>query len=221
MQVYGPRDNLALPNLLEAAGTGRMRVFGAGENKICFTHVDNYCHGLILGAKALYPGSPALGKFYIVTDGSTHPHKEGYAKFYQSYDEVGSMFVRCQTDDRHSQAVTGMGFTSLYKRFHVPYCVIMAVAYLCNGITWLTGLRLKLNVFSVRMLTMHRWFDISNAKRDLGFEPIVSFKEEWPRTIEWFRKNWLPQFQASKKGVLGLFSNTQNKIDIQAGKKTA
>lgn len=28
---------------------------------ISFCHVDNYCHGLMLGAEALYPGSPALG----------------------------------------------------------------------------------------------------------------------------------------------------------------
>ena len=31
--------------------------------------MDNYCHGLILGYDALYKGSPALGSFYIVTDG--------------------------------------------------------------------------------------------------------------------------------------------------------
>jgi hypothetical protein len=36
-QVYGPRDNLFLPNILEAAGTGRLRVMGNGRNKICFT----------------------------------------------------------------------------------------------------------------------------------------------------------------------------------------
>jgi nucleoside-diphosphate-sugar epimerase len=40
--VYGPRDNLFLPNLLEVAGTGRLRIFGAGYNRICFSHVDNY-----------------------------------------------------------------------------------------------------------------------------------------------------------------------------------
>ena len=60
-QVYGPRDGLFLPNLLEAAGSGKLHIFGSGENKISFCHVDNYCHGLILGYEALYPGSPALG----------------------------------------------------------------------------------------------------------------------------------------------------------------
>ena len=29
-QVYGPRDNLFLPNMLETAGTGRLRIFGEG-----------------------------------------------------------------------------------------------------------------------------------------------------------------------------------------------
>ena len=75
-QVYGPRDNLFLPNLLESAGTGRLRVFGPGTNRICFTHVDNYAHGLIIAERALYAGSPVLGNFYIVTDGDTHPYSE-------------------------------------------------------------------------------------------------------------------------------------------------
>ena len=64
--MYGPRDNLFLPNMLETAGQGLLRIFGNGKNRICFSHVDNYCHGLILGYPALYAGSPALGNFYIV-----------------------------------------------------------------------------------------------------------------------------------------------------------
>jgi nucleoside-diphosphate-sugar epimerase len=73
-QVYGPRDNLFLPNLLEAAMGGRLRIFGSGRNRICFTHVDNYCHGLILAERELVDiTSLACGKFYIVTDGTTHP----------------------------------------------------------------------------------------------------------------------------------------------------
>jgi hypothetical protein len=61
----------------ETAGTGQLRVFGNGRNRICFSHVDNYAHGLIIGERALTPGSPALGKFYIVTDGSTHTDPKG------------------------------------------------------------------------------------------------------------------------------------------------
>ena len=64
-QVYGPRDMLFLHNFLLNAK--RLRVFGDGENLVSVCYVDNYCHGLILGERALYPGSPALRNFYICT----------------------------------------------------------------------------------------------------------------------------------------------------------
>ena len=32
---------------------------------------------------------------------------------------------------------------------------------------------IKLNPFNVRVLVMHRWFDIANAERDLKFKPII------------------------------------------------
>ena len=64
-QVYGPRDALFLPSLLATAASGKLRIFGNGQNRISFCHVDNYCHGLILGALSLYPGSPSLGKYYV------------------------------------------------------------------------------------------------------------------------------------------------------------
>ncbi len=57
-QVYGPRDNLFMPNVLEAAASGKLRVFaksttGYGYNKVCYTHVDNYAHALIIAEQAL------------------------------------------------------------------------------------------------------------------------------------------------------------------------
>lgn len=103
-QVYGPRDGLFLPNLLDAAGKGKLMIFGDGQNRISFTHVDNYCHGLILGAKALYPGSPALGKFYIVTDGED-------PLFWEVLNE----------------AIVAMGFRSLYTKPRLPAGLMMVV----------------------------------------------------------------------------------------------
>lgn len=181
-QVYGPRDGLFLPSLLETAGSGKLRIFGEGNNKISFCHVDNYCHGLILGGEALYPGSPALGKFYIVTDG-------GALKFWDVLD----------------QAVVAMGFKSLHKKFHLPAWFMMTIAYITVfiGNIWaaLTGTpkhvinyKLKLNPFAVKMLIIHRYFDISGAQRDLKYEPIITFEQGWAETIEWFQKNWLPKY---------------------------
>ena len=63
------------------------------------------------------------------------------------------------------------------------------------------------------MLTMHRWFDTSASERDLGYKPIVAYKDGWKDTLAWFKSHWLPEFDA-KSGVLGLAVGTQNKIDI-------
>lgn len=206
-KVYGPRDNLFVPNILEAAGTGVLRIFstrrtGYGMNRVCFTHVDNYCHGLICGEKALYKGSPALGKFYIVTDGRTHPSPRGYAHFWQVLDEP----------------IKAMGFQSIWSKFKLPVWFLMPVAYICNFIGWLTGRKLKLNPFNVRVLTMHRWFDISAAERDLNYEPIIPFNEAWRDTTDWFKAHWLPVFQRSSR-VAGLAQMSEEKISIQASRQ--
>jgi len=108
-----------------------------------------------------------------------------------------------------------MGFASIKARTRLPLWLLKILAYICELIGFLTGLKLKLSLFNVRMLTMHRWFDTSAAKRDLGYEPIISFDDGWHDTLLWFKEFWLPSFDA-KSGVTGLAEGTQNKIDIQS-----
>mmetsp|Transcript_4334 Transcript_4334/g.9773 ORF Transcript_4334/g.9773 Transcript_4334/m.9773 type:complete len:339 (+) Transcript_4334:1-1017(+) len=202
-QVYGPRDNLFLPNFLEVAGLGKLRIFGPGKNRICFTHVDNYAHALILGEQALYPGSPALGKFYISTDGATHTFKEGYCEFWPEVDKT----------------VIDMGFPSLCSKFHLPVCLMMFLGWCCEIVGSIIGKKLKLSRFTVKMLTMHRWFNIEPTHRDLKYEPLIGFKEGWAEASEWFKANWLPTFNTKAGGLAGgIASQSQAKIDIQAGK---
>jgi len=205
-QVYGPRDTLFLPNMMETAATGKLRVFGDGSNRVCFTHVDNYCHGLILGERALYKGSPALAKFYICTDAATHTHPEGYCVFWEELDK----------------AVVGLGFKSLFSKFHLPLALMWCLAYVCNVVGFLIGKKLKLNPFTVKMLTMNRWFGFSLAERDLGYQPIIPFTEGWADTIEYFKTVWLPTYLDSRSasGYGQIYTGSQQKIDMQ-NKKVA
>ena len=179
-QVYGPHDSLFLPNLLETCGNGRLRVFGAGKNKISVCHVDNYCHGLICGADALYENSPVLGKFYIITDGP-----EQY--FWKMINTAGME----------------MGFRDLFSKFHLPIPLLMTIAYICNALGFILNTKFKLNPFNVKMLTIHRYFNIENSKKDLKYEPIYTFEEGWKETIEWFKVNWLPGYNERKNTKKG------------------
>lgn len=209
-QVYGPRDNLFMPNMLEAAGTGKLRVFshprtGYGKNRVCFTHVDNYAHGLIIGERALYPGSPALGKFYIVTDGDTHTFSEGYGHF---WEEVDKAIIRVFGPEE-----------SIFQKMRLPYWLLITLAYICNVVGWLLGMKLKLNPFNVNVLVMHRWFSISAAENDLKYTPIIGFADGWNDMCDWFIANWLPSFRSGSGRSYGLAKQSEDKIDIQAQNK--
>lgn len=179
-QVYGPHDLLFLPALLETAGSGKLRIFGKGGNKISVCYVDNYCHGLMCGGDSLNPSSPSLGKFYIVTD-------DGEQFFWKILD----------------RAIVAMGFTSLEDKFHLPTALLMGIAYFCNVLGWALGRKFKLNPFTVKMLTIHRYFSIENAKRDLKYRPMLETDEAWGLTIDWFKKHWLPMYREKKKAGKG------------------
>lgn len=170
-QVYGPYDGLFFPKIMETAGNGRLRIFGGGQNLISVCYVDNYCHGLLCGADQLKPQSPILGKFYIVTDGPP-------VKFWGILN----------------QAAVAMGFADMEKKFHLSTTLLYTIAYFCNFLGYLLGKKFKLNPFNVRMMTIHRYFSIENAKRDFDYKPVKEFDEAWQFTIDWFKENWLPGF---------------------------
>jgi len=169
-QVYGPRDMLFLHNFLLNAK--RLRVFGDGENLVSVCYVDNYCHGLILGERALYPGSPALRNFYICTDGKP-------VKLWPFIDRA---------------LMDVLGQPSLFTKFKLPgWSFMYPLGYCVESIGALLGKKFKLTTFSVRMLLINRWFDPSLSKRDLGYEPIVKPEEAWRRTVTWFKEEWMPK----------------------------
>merc|ERR1719183_2914629 len=107
-----------------------------------------------------------------------------------------------------------MGFASLWSKMKLPKALLFGLAYICEALGWLTGTIFKLNYFNVLVLTMHRWFDIKAAEKDLNFQPIIGFREGWDETIVWFKENWLPK-QAESKSLFGIAKQSQDKIDIQ------
>lgn len=167
-QVYGDTDRLFLPNLLEAAQTGRLRIFGSGENVVSFTHVRNISHACILagnhlGEKGSETVGSADGQFFFITDG-------GGKNFWDSIDH----------------AVLELGLPSLWSKYHLPRWLLWSLAYLSDAFsaTLNGGRKLKLNSFTVRMMLIHRFFDIQKARDLIGYRPIVSFEEGWRSAIK-------------------------------------
>ena len=192
-QVYGPRDSLFLPAVLDAAARGRLRRFGADTcNRVAFTFVDNYCHALMCAEKALAPGAACCGGFYIATDGATHPYEAGYAHFWDTLDDA---------------CVATLGVPSFQTKLAYPLPLLRAAAAAAAVAERLFGAKLKLNAFALQASTMHRWFNTEAAARDLGYAPIVPFDEGWRRTTAWFAAEWRPRWEAerARAGFSGLF----------------
>merc|ERR1712071_145061 len=175
-QVYGPHDTLFLPSILDAAGSGKLRIFGKGENKISVCYVDNYCHGLMCGADALTPGSSVLGKFYIITD-----DQDEY--FWRMINDAGME----------------MGFQDLFSKFHLPVWLLLFVAHVLEIIGNIINKKFLLSTFSVKMMIIDRYFIIKNAKNDLKYSPLVEHDVAWSTTKKWFKANWLPKYLKQNK----------------------
>ena len=84
-----------------------------------------------------------------MTDGSTHSDPRGCCDFWVALDEM----------------VMAMGFVSIWSKFKLPRLLLMVIAHICDFIGMILGIRIKLNPFAVKVLTMHRWFDISAAEK--------------------------------------------------------
>eukprot|EP00743_Colponemidia_sp_Colp-15_P006341 GILK01006823.1.p1 GENE.GILK01006823.1~~GILK01006823.1.p1 ORF type:complete len:358 (+),score=52.07 GILK01006823.1:71-1144(+) len=163
-QVYGPDDTLFFPAMIDAAESGRLRIIGNGENIIDFTHTDNIASACITASEKLAPGAAICGQFYFITDGEPQ-------KLWQVIDRV----------------LTGLGYPSLYNKFKCPWVLALAGGYAANVAGFLLSKQFKLNPFTVKMLTIHRWFNIDKARRELGYVPKVKFEEGLKATIEALR----------------------------------
>ena len=88
--------------------------------------------------------------------------------------------------------MTQCGLPSLHTKFHLSAAVMYPVAYACALVSALrqaVGAKpLAISPFSVRMLLINRWFDVSKAVDRLGYAPAVPFAEAFPAAVEAARR---------------------------------
>jgi len=65
--IWGVGDPHLVPRILERARAGRLRIIGAGQNRVDMVHVANAADAHLLAEKAL--DGPAAGRAYFITNG--------------------------------------------------------------------------------------------------------------------------------------------------------
>ncbi len=152
--IFGPGDTSLLPRLIDAARRGRLPQIGDGRNLVDLTYVDNVAHALILASEA----RAAVNKTYTITNDEHIPLWET---------------IRVVLQRLH--------LSSHLRR--VPLSAALAAALMMEWRAALTGKEPLLTRYSAAILARTQTYDISAAKRDLGYTPLVPFAEGLERTL--------------------------------------
>lgn len=153
--MFGPGDTALLPRLITAARRGRLPQIGGGGNLVDLTYVENVVHALILSMTT----SQAVGRTYNITN-DEHPNL---------WTVIRSTLSR-------------LGLSTNLRRIPLP--VALAAAAIMEGVAKITGREPTLTRYSAAILARTQTYDISAAKRDLAYAPIVPFAEGMERTLE-------------------------------------
>ncbi|WP_026204603.1 NAD-dependent epimerase/dehydratase family protein [Actinomycetospora chiangmaiensis] len=159
--VWGPGDTQLVPRILDRARSGRLRLVGDGGAIIDTTYVDDAAQAHLDAADRLAPGAACAGRPYFITSGDPRPVRELV-----------------------NGIVTAGGLEPISAT--VPLPVAVAAGAVVETV-W-KGLERIVSVgdppmtrFLARQLATDHWFDISAAKRDLGYAPQVPLDEGFVR----------------------------------------
>lgn len=156
--VWGPGDTQLVPRVLERVRRGRLRFVGGGHALIDTTYVDDAVDAHLRALDAVAPGADCSGRAYFISSGDPRPVR----------DVVNAI-------------VTAAGYPPETRSIPLP------VAYAAGAATEVVWRLLGrsdeplLTRFIARQLATAHWFDISAARRDLGYEPQVGLDEGFRR----------------------------------------
>ncbi len=150
--IFGPGDTSLIRAVLEKARRGALVRIGSGENLVDFNYIDDCVEAHILAWRALDRNSAARGRAYFISQGEP-------VKLWWWIDEV----------------LKRSGLSPIEKR--VPKAVAYGLAGISEIIAALTGKEPRLTRFLVHEMASEHYFDISAARRDLGYAPRYTVQQ--------------------------------------------
>jgi nucleoside-diphosphate-sugar epimerase len=152
--IFGPGDTSLLPRLVTAAKQGRLPQIGHGMNRVDLTYVENVVDAMLLAGEA----PQAVGRTYTITNGESP----------RLWEVIRRVLGRlgCRTNLRS-----------------VPLSAAYAAAALMECRAAITHREPLLTRYSVLILARTQTYDISKARRDLGYAPRLSLAEGIERTV--------------------------------------
>ena len=160
--IYGPGDRRLL-KLFRGVARRRFVILGSGAIFYHLTYVDDLVEGFRLCGEA----PEAAGRTYILAGGEV--------------TTLNELVARIAT-------VAGVAPPKL----HLPVWPFWLAGAACEAVCAPLGVEPPIYRRRVDFFTKSRAFDISRARRELGYNPGVSLRDGIERTLRWYRENgWL------------------------------
>jgi 2-alkyl-3-oxoalkanoate reductase len=161
--IWGPEDNHLVPRIIARAGS--LRQVGDGANRVDTIYIDNAARGHVLALEALDRNPSLSGRVYFISD----DHPIALWEMVNRILDAGGKPPVTRTVSPQAAYVVGAALEWIYRTLH------------------LTG-EPKMTRFVARELATSHWFDITAAKRDLGYTAEISIDEGLRRLKAWLRQ---------------------------------
>jgi nucleoside-diphosphate-sugar epimerase len=165
--IWGPQDNHLVPRIVARAK--RLRQVGDGRNRVDTIYIDNAARAHLLAMQALAKKPALSGKVYFVSD--DHP-----IALWEMVNRILAAAGKPPVKGRISP--------------RAAYCIGTVLEWAYR--TFRIAGEPPMTRFVARELATSHWFDISAAKRDLGYRPHISIDEGLRRLRGWLRESGLP-----------------------------
>ncbi|WP_339134633.1 MAG: NAD(P)-dependent oxidoreductase [Candidatus Electrothrix sp. GW3-4] len=156
--IYGPGDPERFQMIFKRVNKGTFPMFGSGKTFYHPLYIDNLVDALML---AMEPGK-GVGEAYLIAD---------------------EEYITIETLVRKTGTALGVDV----KIPHYPIIPLVVAGHVCEKVC--KPFKVTPPIFPRRVdwFRQNRAFDISKAKRDLGYDPKIDLDEGLKRTGDWYR----------------------------------
>jgi nucleoside-diphosphate-sugar epimerase len=152
--VWGPGDPNIVPRILDRARAGRLVLVGGGHKKIDATCLESAVHAHLCAWDALAPGAPCAGRTYFIAQGEPVPLRELVFGFLRA-----------------------AGLPERAREVPLPVALAMGTVVEKAFALLRPTVEPPLTRFLAEQLGTAHWYDLTAARRDLGYAPPITTAE--------------------------------------------
>jgi nucleoside-diphosphate-sugar epimerase len=157
--IYGPRDSASFARFAQMIEQGRMVMFGSGANRLPLIYVRDAADGVLRAGTA----DGAEGRVYLLVNDEPVTQRQYLAAIAEH-----------------------LGVPAPDRR--IPYRLALLAGACAEG-AWRLARRPQpppVTRYGIQLLGGDNRFNISRARRELGFSPQVEMAEGVRRSVEWY-----------------------------------